>query len=292
MARSYDRFGDCTHSEMVQTWGRMMTNPGQPQDRLGWLNDDLQTSSDSETLYFVGCLPYYDPVFRKMGFEGVAIAQATLKILNHLGIQPQVLADERCCGRDQLWEGDRETFRALAALNLEVLKASGAKRIVTACPECARTLKIDYPQLVGDHNLEVTHITEILAESGLANQNTGGIPGKTVTYQDPCNLGRHLGIYDQPRQILADLGIELVEMERRKSSGLCCGTSCWRACGQVSKAIQVERLKQARATGADQLVTACIKCQIHFKCAQNDPIQGDQIEIDIRDITTLVAERL
>ena len=292
LARSFDRFGSCTHSEMIQTWGRMMTNPGQLQNRLGWLSDDLQISSDSETLYFVGCLPYYDPVFRKMGVEGVAIAQATVKILNHLGIQPQVLADERCCGHDQLWEGDQDTFRALAALNLEKLKASGAKRIVTACPECARTLKIDYPQFVEEHNLEVFHITEILAESGLALQYMGGLPSKRVTYQDPCNLGRHLGIYDEPRQILADLGVELVEMERRKSSSLCCGTSCWRSCGQVSKAIQVERLKEARATGADQLVTACIKCQIHFKCAQNDPIQGDQLEIDIRDITTLVAERL
>jgi Fe-S oxidoreductase len=277
---------------MIQTWGRMMTNPHQSQNRLNWLRDDLRISNDSETLYFVGCLPYYDPLFKKMGVEGIAIAQATVKILNHLGIQPQVLADERCCGHDQLWEGDQETFRTLAALNLEKFKASGAKRVVTACPECARTLKVDYAHFVGDHNLEVVHITELLAESELPTHDGVEPPGNRVTYQDPCNLGRHLGIYHQPRQVLADLGFELIEMDRTKNSSLCCGTSCWRACGQVSKAIQVERLKEARATGADQLVTACIKCQIHFKCAQNDPIQGDQIEIDIRDITTLVAERL
>lgn len=240
----------------------------------------------------MGCLPYYDPLFKKMGVEGVAIAQATIKILNHLGIQPQVLADERCCGHDQLWEGDQETFHALAAINLENFKASGAKRIVTACPECARTLKIDYPQFIGDHNLEIRHITELLAESDITLQNNENGPENRITYQDPCNLGRHLGVYDQPRQVLADFGFELVEMDRTQNSSLCCGTSCWRACGQVSKAIQVERLKEARATGADQLVTACVKCQIHFKCAQNDPIQGDQIEIDICDITTLVAKRL
>jgi heterodisulfide reductase subunit D len=293
LARSFDRFGDCTHSEMIQTWGRMMANPNQPQNRLNWLTDDLKISNDSDTLYFVGCLPYYDPLFKKMGAEGVTIAQATVKILNHLGVEPQVLADERCCGHDQLWEGDQETFQALASINIEKLQASGAKRIVTACPECARTLKIDYPQFVGDHEMEVLHITEYLAESqNFILKDGGESPKYRVTYQDPCNLGRHLGVYDQPRQVLEKLGFELVEMDRTQNSSLCCGTSCWRACGQVSKAIQVERLKEAKATGAGQLVTACIKCQIHFKCAQNDPILGDEINIDIHDITTLVAERL
>lgn len=292
LARSFNRVGDCTHSEMIQTWGRMMTNPNQPQNRLSWLTDDLKTSADSDTLYFVGCLPYYDPLFKKIGVEGVSVAQATVKILNHLGIEPQVLAEERCCGHDQLWEGDQETFQALAAINIEKLRAARAKRIVTACPECARTLKIDYPEFVGNHNMEVVHITELLAESDISIQNGGESQNNRITYQDPCNLGRHLGVYDQPRQVLEDLGFELIEMDRTKNSSLCCGTSCWSACGQVSKSIQVERLKEAKATGADQLVTACIKCQIHFKCAQNDPILGDEINIDIRDITTLVAERL
>ena len=293
LARSFDRFGDCTHSEMIQTWGRMMANPQQVQNRLGWLTDETKVSKDSDTLYFVGCLPYYDPLFKKMDVEGVDIGRATIKILNSLGIQPQVLADERCCGHDQLWEGDHDTFQALASINLKKLQASGANRIVSACPECVRTLKIDYPKFVGDHNMEVLHITELLAESDYAWRNEDDGPTQhRITYQDPCNLGRHLGIYDQPRQIMANLGFELLEMERTENSSLCCGTSCWRACGQVSKAIQVERLKEAKATGADQLVTACIKCQIHFKCAQNDPILGDEIDIDICDITTLVADRI
>ena len=98
LARSFDRFGDCTHSEMIQTWGRMMANPQQVQNRLGWLTDETKVSKDSDTLYFVGCLPYYDPLFKKMDVEGVDIGRATIKILNSLGIQPQVLADERCCG--------------------------------------------------------------------------------------------------------------------------------------------------------------------------------------------------
>lgn len=299
LARTNDRFGDCTHSEMIQTWGRLMTNPDLRQNRLNWLTGDLKTSENSDTVYFTGCLPYYDPLFKKLNVEGVNIARAAVKILNYLGIKPQVLDDEICCGHDQLWEGDVETFRKLAALNLERLKAAGAKRVVTTCPECTRTLKIDYPQLVGAHGMEILHISELIADANmldpsqnLSHPSIEKNPVARVTYQDPCHLGRHLGVYDAPRKVMAALGFELREMERRRSTSVCCGTSCWRACGQVSKSIQVDRLREAKATGAALLVTSCLKCQIHFKCAQEDPILGEEIAIEIRDLTTLVAERL
>jgi len=292
LARAFNRFGDCTHSEMIQTWGRMMTNPELMQNRLGWLTGDLKVSKDSEVIYFVGCLPYFSPLFTKLEVEGVEIARAAIKILNHLGIEPQVFSDERCCGHDQLWEGDVETFRQLATLNLERLIASGAKRIVTTCPECALTLKVDYPQLIGNHGMEVLHLTELLAEMNLVDKLVRVQDDRRITFQDPCHLGRHMGVYDAPRKVISDIGFSLVEMERNRQSSLCCGTSCWRACGQVSKHIQVERLEEARNTGAELLATACIKCQIHFKCAQNDPILGDRINIEIRDLTTLIAENL
>jgi Fe-S oxidoreductase len=105
-------------------------------------------------------------------------------------------------------------------------------------------------------------------------------------------LGRHLGIYDAPRTLIADLGLELVEMGRTRNASLCCGASCWTSCGQVSKNIQVERLREAKATGATLLVTACVKCQIHFRCAQDDPLLRGGIDVEIRDLTTLLAERL
>jgi heterodisulfide reductase subunit D len=298
IAREEGCSGDCTHSEMIQTWGKMMTDPNLKQNRLGWLNGDLKVSNKSDTIYFVGCLPFYDVAFKHLGIEGIGIAQAAVKILNRMGIEPIVLLDERCCGHDQLWEGDMETFRSLAELNLGVFKSTGAKRIVTTCPECARTLKEDYPKFVGEHSLEILHITELIADEGLPlfQRNdellSGKAKGDPVTYQDPCRLGRFMGIYDPPRQIIKNLGYELTEMERNRRKSLCCGTSCWTACGQVSKNIQVDRLKEAKATGADLLVTTCVKCQIHFKCAQDDPTLGEEIDIKIRDLTTLVAEKL
>jgi heterodisulfide reductase subunit D len=291
-ARGDGHTGYCTHSAVIQTWGHMMTQPDLQQNRLAWLSDDLKTSESSDTLFFVGCLPYYDVMFKKLDIDGIKIAQAAVKILNHLGIEPQVLSGERCCGHDQLWQGDFDTFHTLARLNLEQLKASGAKRIVTTCPECARTLKLDYAQFGYNHGMQVLHMTELLASLDPAAYLSPTRPPMTVTYQDPCRLGRHLGVYDPPRKVLTDLGFELLEMEQTRHASLCCGTSCWTSCGQVSKNIQVERLKQARATGAELLVTTCHKCQIHFKCAQDNPHPDEKIAMEIHDLTTLVAERL
>ncbi|HNS53083.1 MAG TPA: (Fe-S)-binding protein [Anaerolineae bacterium] len=290
LAREQGLSGEGTHADVIQTWGKMMARPELQQDRLGWLDGSLKVSDSSETLYFAGCLPYYDPMFRSIGAEGVEIARAAVKILNRLGIEPQVLADERCCGHDQLWQGDMRTFQALARLNMERLKATGARRIVTTCPECARTLRLDYPQLVGAHGMEVVHLSELVAN--LHPVWGTPEPGLRITYQDPCRLGRHLGVYDAPRQVLSGMGLEVAEMERSRKTSLCCGTSCWTACGQVSKNIQVERLREAQSTGAEMLVTACVKCQIHFKCAQDDPALRDEIGIPVRDWATIVAERL
>lgn len=294
LARQNGRSGSCTHGNVIQTWGRIMTDPNLHQNRLGWIGGDLKTSEDSDTVFFVGCAPHYDRLFRHLSIEGIDISRAAVKILNHFGIAPQVMADERCCGHDQLWEGDFQTFTALARINLERLKATGARQIVTACPECARTLKFDYPQRVEAHGMDVLHISEFMvteAQTGKLNFTPATQPVST-TYQDPCRLGRHMGIYDQPRKLLKDLGYDVTEMENTRKAGLCCGTSCWTACGQTNKNIQVERLKQAKATGATLLVTACIKCQIHFRCAQLDSGLQQDIRMDIRDITTLAAGRL
>jgi heterodisulfide reductase subunit D len=294
LARNEGRSGDCSHGEVIQTWGKMMTHPDLDQNRLEWLDRDLKISDDSETLYFVGCLPYYEVQFKHLGIEGLEIARAAVRILNHLGIEPQVLSDERCCGHDQIWEGDMATFDALARLNLKRFKATKAKQIITTCPECARTLGMDYPKRVGAHGMEVLHLTQFLSRQPAASKIewNSEIKKGSATYQDACRLGRHLGVYEEPRALLRACGLDLVEMERTHRNSLCCGTSCWTACGQVSKNIQVERLKEAKATGAELLITSCIKCQIHFKCAQQDPTLENDIAIPVRDLATVLADRL
>ena len=294
LARQAGLSGDCSHGDIIQTWAKMMAKPDHELNRLDWLDDDLSISDDSDTLYFVGCLPYYHTLFENLNIEGVEIARAAVKILNHMGIAPQVMADERCCGHDQIWEGDVETFQILAGLNLERIKRSGAKRIVATCPECTRTLKLDYPKLVGEHGLDVFHLTQFVGHNSSAlNLAVPDIDSSCrVTYQDACRLSRHLGIYDEPRGLIKAAGLELVEMERTRTTSLCCGTSGWTACGNVSKNIQTERLKEAGDTAARLMVTTCVKCQIHLKCAQGGPATSDGNDIQVRDLTTLLADRL
>lgn len=307
----------CTHGEAIHSWMRMMMNPGLKQDRLGWLTNgpqtadrqrkldigtesrntdhELRVSDASDTLYFVGCAPYFDVQFGHIGVDGSGVARATVQVLNAVGIEPQVLADERCCGHDLLWEGDVEGFRQLAELNAALIRQCGAKQIVTACPECARTLKVDYTAHGIQLDVKVLHLTELLVSSGwLATQDTTRSTHRAarVTYQDPCRLGRHLGVYDAPRQLIQELGLELIEMPRHKENALCCGTNGWTHCGAANKEIQVDRLCEARATNADVLVTACLKCQIHFRCAMQDRQFGKEMAVEIKDLAVLVAEAL
>jgi Fe-S oxidoreductase len=118
---------------------------------------------------------------------------------------------------------------------------------------------------------------------------------KRVTYQDPCRLGRHLGVYDAPRKVLESIpGIELVEMRHNGVESICCGTSAWTNCDSYSNMLRAERLSEAVATGAEILITTCPKCQTHFRCAMTD--KGEEKrpmpKIEIMDLATLVANAI
>ena len=286
--------GSCTHSGMVQSWMRMMADPNLQQDRLGWVSDDLALDQESDTIYFPGCLPYYAAAFPDLGFEGLEIARGAVKILNSLGIEPQILENERCCGHDLYWQGEMETFRSLGAINLEIIQNADAKQIITTCPECAYTLRTTYPEEIGELGLDVFHISEFLSQQPPleTRSNSKSSQMEKATYQDPCRLGRFSGTFQEPRDLIIGLGYDLIEMDHNRKTSLCCGTSCWSTCGQVNKRIQSSRLDEARNTGAELLVTTCLKCQIHLKCAQKDPGNGKLSQLAIRDLTTLLAERI
>ena len=186
--------------------------------------------------------------------------------------------------------GDEETFRELALWNLDVIKASGAKKVLFGCPEGFATFKSYYPKYFGELPFEVIHLTEFLAReiprAGLTFSPSNQGP---LTFQDPCRLGRWAGIFDPPRQLLKLVpGTRLIEMERNRKNALCCGTSAWMECSSCSKTIQVERLMEAQQTGAEGLITACPKCLIHLSCAQS----SEDIDIRVKDIYTYLAEQL
>ncbi|MFC1914134.1 (Fe-S)-binding protein [Chloroflexota bacterium] len=293
VASEAGQHGDCAHAGTLQSLMRLMSNPNIKQNRLEWLSKNgYKVSEKGDVMFFIGCAPYFEPVFEDIGVRTLNIAEGSIRILNLLGIEPVVLPNEKCCGHDMLWTGDEETFKKLAQHNISAIKEAGVKKIIFSCPEGLRTFKEDYPSYF-KVDWEVQHISEFLAEN-VDKLNLGKV-AKKVTYQDPCRLGRHLGIYEPPRKIITSIpGVELIEMERNREESLCCGTSAWTNCDSCSRQIRTERLLEAKRTGADTLITNCPKCLTHFKCAMTTrgEEKGPDIEIEVMDLIDLAISAL
>ncbi len=285
----------CSHGGAVQSLMRIMATPELSPRRMDWIDKNLKISEAGDILYFVGCAPFFDVLFSDFGVISTKTANATIKILNNLGINPVLLPDERCCGHDLLWQGDFENFKNLAEFNINLIKQSGVKKIIFSCPECYRTFKIDYPKYFAFH-IDTIHITELLAqtinEKGMRLKELS----RTATFQDPCRLGRHLGIYNEPRNVLLGIPkLSLKEMRHSKNRAICCGVSAWMNCSNYSKRIQIMRLKEARESGADLLITACPKCEIHFNCAMKEIPEAqrqEEIKIETKNFVDLIAEAI
>jgi heterodisulfide reductase subunit D len=294
IAQDSGQHGVCAHSGQLQSLQRLMTSPVIKQRRLEWLSKEYHVSDKSDVLFWVGCAPYFAPIFEDIEFNALDITKASLRALNLLGIEPKLLPNEKCCGHDALWTGDVETFKKLAEYNAAQIKEAGVKKIVFSCPEGYRTFKLDYPNYV-DLGCEVQHISEFLAEKIGENGVKFKEIQKKVTYQDPCRLGRHLGVYDAPRKVLESIpGVELVEMRHAGLESICCGTSAWTNCDSYSNMLRVERLSEAVDTGAELLITACPKCQTHFRCAMTDKGEEHRTtpRIEVMDLASLVANAI
>lgn len=294
----------CAHGGVFHALAGIMANEDvDPAGRLGWVDDDLQVAEGGDLLYFTGCLPFFEPVLWDVDVHPQAALRSTVRVLNAAGITPVVMPDERCCGHDLIWSGQTGTaFAELARLNVEAIRRTGAKRVVFTCPEGLRTFAKDYPRVLGEDaiDFELLHITQLFAE--LIEDGSLEFPeapeGEAVplTIQDPCRLGRHMGVVDAPRAVLDALpGYQLHEMEHHGLNSHCCGTSSWLNCSTFSKRIQVERMEQAEAAGADLMVTACPKCFSHFNCTLGEPGSDDlppKPAVGIVDISVLLARAL
>lgn len=254
---------------------------------LSWIDPGLRVSERGEIALFVGCAPLFDVLFAEdLGVRTLDVTRAAIRLLNAAGIAPVILDTERCCGHDLLWNGDGESFRKIAATNAAAFEERGVKHILTACAECARTWKLDYAQAVPGYKPRVEHMTEWLARTSLTFSTQ-----EKVTYQDPCRLARHIGVTEAPRQFLGGTGADFVEMTKHGIDAQCCGTPGFIHCDADSRTLQLSRLEDARATGAERMLTACPKCRIHFACAQaEDRRRGrSHSRIEIEDITAFAA---
>lgn len=286
-ARKASVEGAYAHNAVMQQLMGIMTQPVE-QKRTGWLTAGLQAVTQGEDLYFVGCLPYFDVIFENLGVVSTDTARDGVRLMNAVGITPVVSDDERCCGADLLLNGDEKGFRELARLNVEVVAESGARRVIFTCPECYNAFREDYPRYVGSLPFDLVHIAELLAEH--VDELALDELAETVTYQDPCRLGRYQGIYDEPRMLIEATGVDLVEMHKSRANAICCGSAGWVNCGQCAKGIQMARLRQAQDVGAALMVTACPKCRIHLTCALKDA--SDEIDLALEDVTGLLARAM
>ncbi len=241
-------------------------------------------TEDMEILYFPGCYLCYDPRLKK-------VAKATAQILNKAGVRYGILGEqESCCGESIRKTGDEELFRRLAKENIKTFIDNGVKKILVSSPHCYHTFKNEYPEFMV--NFEIIHITQYLYElirDGRLEINKEY--AKKITYHDPCYLGRHNGIYDEPREILQKIpGLELNEMPDTKVDSLCCGGGGGRVWMETQKGERFSelRLAQAMELGAEELVTACPYCITMF---EDGRLTLDVTEkIDVKDITEIIQE--
>ncbi len=258
----------------------------QEKDRAEWAESLFikPFAEGTDFLYFPCCYPSYEPRLRK-------VAQATAQILNKVGVDFGLLGSkENCCGESVRSSGNEDLFKRLARENIKAFIDHGVKKILTTSPHCYHTFLNEYPEFKA--TFEVIHITQFLYKSMQEGRlEINREYKKRVTYHDPCYLGRHNGIYEEPREVLKRIsGLELVEMADSRDKSLCCGMGGGRVWMETARGERFSdlRLKQAIETGAEVLVTSCPYCITQFEDSKSLLKENETLEI--RDITEIVQE--
>ncbi len=263
-------------------------------DRMKWATSlnvpTIEKNPEPEILWWVGCAAATDARAQKT-------AQAFAKILNAAGVNYAVLGqNEQCTGDSARRAGREDIFFGLATANVEILNevvagSSRQVRIVTTCPHCLHTIKNEYPAFGG--NYKVIHHTQLINELVAAGKIQLSVSSDrlTVTFHDPCYLGRQNKIIDAPREDLKSAGLEVIEMPRNSSKSFCCGAGgaqMWKEEENGTSRVNAARFAEAKTTGAETVAVGCPFCLTMM----SDASKADDGGIQVRDVAELVAERL
>ena len=245
----------------------------------------MAQGKEPEVLFWVGCAGSFDERAKR-------ITKAFAQILTKANINFAVLGtEESCTGDPAKRAGNEFLFQMQAMTNIEVLNAYNVKKIVTACPHCFNTLKNEYPNLGG--NYEVLHHTQFLKtllDEGKISVVGGTFKGKKITYHDPCYIGRANNIYDAPRDLIAQLDADFVEMKRSRAKGLCCGAGgaqMFKEPEKGKKDINVARTEEALELQPEIIATGCPFCNTML----TDGVKAKEKENQVKvfDISELLA---
>jgi Fe-S oxidoreductase len=259
---------------------------GERKDRANWAEGlAVKTFTEGmEVLYFPCCYLCFDPRLKK-------VARATATVLNKAGVDFGILGSlENCCGESIRKTGDEDLFKRLAKENIKAFIDNGVKKILVSSPHCYHAFKNEYSEF--RVNFEVVHISQYLfelVEQGRLTLNKES--EKKIAYHDPCYLGRHNGIYEQPREALKKIpGLKLNELPDSRADSLCCGGGGGRIWMETPKGERFSdlRLEQAVAIGAEALVTSCPYCITNFEDSRIN--SKDSEALVIRDITEIFSE--
>ena len=259
--------------------------PEQRSDWAGSLKVKAYTDG-TDLLYFSCCIPAYDPKVKR-------VAQATAKVLAKSGVDFGILGNkENCCGESVRKSGNEQLFQSLAQKNIETFAGAGVRQIVVSSPHCYHSFKNEQPYLAA--GFEVTHTVQYMAKliSDGRLKFTKEIK-KKVAYHDSCYLGRHNGVYDEPRKVLESIpGVEIVEMSDVRENALCCGGGGGRIWMETKKGERFSdlRIQQALDVGADVLAVSCPYCMLNFEDSLLTTDNSNALEI--KDVVELVQEAL
>lgn len=275
------------HEELSRNIAESHNPWGHPHgERKKWALGKNQKKG--EIAFFVGCSTSY---------KLPEIAESVVRILENVGVGLTLLDDEWCCGSPLLRIGQTELAKNCALHNVSNIEQMGIKTLVTACPGCNKAFREDYKgKLHLSLPFSVQHLTEFLSgefKRGKLTVNKGVVKEfQKVTYHDPCHAGRHMGIYEQPRQILANIpGIELVEMRRNRRNAWCCGGGGGvnKVFPEITQFASNQRILEAEETGARALITSCPFCVVNLKEAASR--KGSSIQVfDIAQFYRMAVE--
>ena len=270
----------------ISTSGNPLAEPAEERGKWAENLGVNNFSPGTEILYYPGCIPSYDNDVKK-------VAQATAIILTKLGIDFGILGnEEKCCGESVRKAGYEDIFQNLATSNIRTFNNHAVSTIVVSSPHCYHTFKNEYPELGG--KFQVLHITQYLAqliEQGVLKFSRE--VKKKVIYSDPCYLGRHNKIYDEPRKILNSIpGLELIEFPDSREDAICCGGGGGRIWMETIKGERFSdtRVAQAVTGGAEVIAISCPYCYLTFRDSLITANESDTIQV--KDIVELVAEAM